>query len=147
MNDLCIINGDYTDFKDLSEVLKSYSTKFKFKLHYSNDGKDLMQNYYDLHEFNEADQLDEINVDSMITLKRTNVSDNFAYTCFFLNDFDSQSKIFTKLEEVQTRYSNNQHRIIIYGIPILRSCNLNDIVSRRAMSKRKSGLNFVLARS
>lgn len=54
---------------------------------------------------------------------------NVKYTCYLLNDFDNSNKIFTKLEEIQVKHSTNNHRFLVYGVPVLRYCNMFNLVS------------------
>ena len=57
--------------------------------------------------------------------------DCIRFTCFILPDFSHQDDLFNKLEDIQNKYSNNQHRVIIYGMPVLVNCNLQNTVTIR----------------
>lgn len=134
MNDLCVINGDYQEFPDLNDILTSYSIQFELNLQYSNDGRELIRTYYDLYENGNTKDEEVINGTSIEMARRAIPNDLCIYTCFIFNHFDIKSRLFTKLEEIQAIYSTYQHRIIICGVPMLRYCSANNIVSSSVSS-------------
>ena len=140
MSQICVIDGDYSEFNDLNELVKQYIAKFpQVKNIKSIDGSELYKNY-ELTNNSTIFNNDSINIDKEnTTIASTTITgsstapnryhvdilddQNVTFTCFLLNNFDNSNKIFSKLEEVQTKCSNSSHRFLIYGVPILKYCN------------------------
>jgi hypothetical protein len=146
MSQICVIDGDYSEFNDLNDLIKQYTSKFqKVKYINSKDGSEIYKDYELLLNNNTTIfNNDSINIDkenttiastTLITSSTApnryhDIDDqNITYTCYLLNNFDNNNKIFTKLEDIQTKCSNSSHRFLIYGVPILRYCNELTLVS------------------
>ena len=152
MNQICVIDADYSEFNDLDELIRQYVAKFPQVKHVKSiDGSELYKsyelNYHAIILNNESiiDKGDNTTIAST-TLTSTSVAPNryhidsiddhnVTYTCFLLNNFDNSNKIFSKLEDIQTKCSNSSHRFLIYGVPILKYCNELSFVSSKSSSK------------
>jgi hypothetical protein len=145
MNQICVIEGDYSEFNDLNQLIGQYLAKFPQVKHIKSiDGSELFKNYelnYNTTILNNESIIDKDNT-TIASTTLTNTSSapnryhidsfddqNVTYTCFLVNNFDNTNKIFSKLEEIQTKCSNSSHRFLIYGIPILKYCNELSFVS------------------
>lgn len=138
MNNLVIIDGDYSQFGDFNDVINTYSSKFNCKINRTKDvndycaQNDLSMNKPATTKSDQSDNSHKLDYSSSIGSTKSDSStirhhahqadvNNLPFTCFIIDDFNASDKNFQKLEELQGK--NSQKRVVVYGLPVIKRCN------------------------